>query len=195
MSSWLWGWVDWFWHSLIRGRKAKILFLGLDNAGKTTLLHLLHDGHIHQHQPTGHATSEEMQLGNLRITVIDMGGHKAARQIWRNYYTTVDAIVFLVDAADPKRLLEAKQELDLLLQDDAILMVPILVLGNKIDRPGSLSDEYLRQQLFLGAPTSVHGLGMPYSGPRRPIELFMCSLVKNQGYGEGFNWLASCIKQ
>jgi GTP-binding protein SAR1 len=189
MSSSWWQWLtdqcSLMWQAL-RGRRARILFLGLDNAGKTTLLHLMHDGHMHQHPPTGHATSEEMTLGSLRITALDVGGHKSARQIWRNYYTTVNALVFLVDAADQARLAEAKRELDALLSDDAIRYVPMLVLGNKMDRPNSLSERDLRESLGLQC-TAPHP---PAAAGIRPIERLMCSLVRQAGYGDGILWLS-----
>jgi len=190
--SWL---FSWFWDVLsylnLSYKNAKILFLGLDNAGKTTLLHLLRDGHIHQHQPTGHPTSEELTLGNIRFKAYDLGGHTTARQIWRNYYTTVDAIVFLVDSMDRERFSEAKKELDALLSQEDLAHVPFLILGNKIDGPRAASEQELRDALGLNQTT---GKGKNCPSDIRPIELFMCSLVKQMGYGEGFQWLANYLK-
>uniref|UniRef100_A0A8C5W5P4 small monomeric GTPase n=1 Tax=Microcebus murinus TaxID=30608 RepID=A0A8C5W5P4_MICMU len=75
----------------------KLVFLGLDNAGKTTLLHMLKDDRPGQHVPTLHPTSEEL------IT--------AARRVWKNYLPAINGIVFLVDCADHERLLDQKKNL------------------------------------------------------------------------------------
>lgn len=92
-------------------KNAKILFLGLDNAGKTTLMHVLRDDKLVQPLPTQQPTAEEVIIGSVRFRAFDLGGHAPARQIWRNYYTTVDAVVFLVDSTDRERFPEARAEL------------------------------------------------------------------------------------
>mmetsp|Transcript_3088 Transcript_3088/g.14549 ORF Transcript_3088/g.14549 Transcript_3088/m.14549 type:complete len:123 (-) Transcript_3088:877-1245(-) len=106
---------EWFWNILsslgLYYKNAKILFLGLDNAGKTTLMHILRDDRLVQATPTQQPTAEEVIIGTVRFRAFDLGGHAAARQVWRNYYTTVDAVVFLVDSCDRERFTEARQEL------------------------------------------------------------------------------------
>ena len=83
--------------------KGTIVFVGLDNAGKTTLLYRLKTDTVRQIDPTEKPHSEELVLGKIRFTVRDLGGHVAVRKTWRNYVTDVDGIVYMVDAADPKR--------------------------------------------------------------------------------------------
>jgi GTP-binding protein SAR1 len=187
-------------------KNAKILFLGLDNAGKTTLMHVLRDDKVAQHIPTQQPTAEEVVIGNIKFRAFDLGGHAAARQIWRNYYTKVDAIVYMVDAADRDRFNEAKKELDVrkyhlfisilntsqaLLADEQLTDVPFLILGNKIDVPHAASEEELRTA--LGVHHLTTGKGTNPVKDVRPIEVFMCSVVRKMGYGEGFRWLSQYL--
>lgn len=105
----------------------------------------------------------------------------------------VDAIVFLVDSVDKERFPESKKELDGLLSDDSLATVPFLVLGNKIDVPQAASEEELRHCLGLSGYTTGKGK-VALQENIRPIEVFMCSVVRRMGYGEGFRWLSQYIR-
>jgi len=185
-----WGMFDWLKQQLsylgIANKDATILFLGLDNAGKTTLLHMLRDNKVDIHEPTRHVTSEELVIGNVKFTTYDLGGHMAARRVWKDYCVKVDGIVFLVDSADPDRFKESRHELTALLSSKDLADVPFLILGNKIDKKGAATDVQLKQ--LLGIQQTTGKKNKPEKGVRA-IEVFMCSVVKKLGFAEGFKWL------
>jgi GTP-binding protein SAR1 len=166
-------------------KKANLLFLGLDNAGKTTLLHMLKNDRMTQTAPTIHPHSEELKMGNIRFNTFDLGGHETARKIWKDYFPAVDGILFLVDSADVKRFSEVKEELDSVLNTPELHNIPIAILANKIDKNGAASEEEIREAL------DINGL---FSKDTRPMELFMCSVIRKIGYSKALEWLSGYLK-
>jgi len=190
---WLW---DYFTGALkalgLMGKSGKLVFLGLDNAGKTTLLHMLKDNRMGQHVPTLFPTKEELTMGGMKFTTFDLGGHRQARKVWKQYFPAVDGIVFIIDVSDTNRIQESKVEFDSLLADEQLQAAPILILGNKIDVAEAVSEDYVRQFFGLcGLTTGKTATAKDINA--RPIELFMTSVLKRQGYGEGFRWLSNFI--
>ena len=184
--------LDWFWNLLgwlgLFQRSGRVLLLGLDNAGKTTLLHMLRDDHVSTHAPTQRATKEEIQIFNTRLECFDLGGHEEARDIWKDYFVSANAIIYMVDASDPRRFGETRKELNSILMNEGLKHVPIAVLGNKIDLITAVGEETLRQQLGLTQTTGKTG-----RMTLRPIELFMCSITERHGYPQALQWLTDNI--
>jgi len=163
-------------------KRATLILLGLDNAGKTTLQCKLQTGMLRSFAPTTRAKSEEMVIGGIKMTAWDLGGHAAARHLWKNYWLQADGIVFMIDSADPERFEEARQELEqLALSKELPADVPVVIFGNKCERKDSAPAEALAKALDIA---KLH------AATERPIELFMISCLKGEGYEAGFRWLS-----
>ena len=89
----------------------------------------LKDDRMVQHDPTMYAHSEELVLGNVRFKAYDLGGHPAMRKTWKNYYSNIDGIIYLIDAADDSRLDESKFELEGIFSNPELKNCPIVILG------------------------------------------------------------------
>jgi GTP-binding protein SAR1 len=190
------GWFSWLWDLLsylnLSNKSGRILFLGLDNAGKTTLLGRLATGQIHTYRPTFNPNVEELMLGRVRVKTIDMGGHEEARRLWKDYFAKVDGVVFIVDAAARERLEDAKKELMLLLQSEEMQSTPFVIMGNKIDLPTAVSEDALKQALGLSNLTTGKSGQVPPGV--RPVEVFMCSVIRKIGYGDAIRWLSNFLQ-
>lgn len=179
--SFLWDWLLDLLASLgLWKKEATILLLGLDNAGKTTLLHKLKHGEVRLFVPTQRPSVEEIDVGSVKFRAWDLGGHRQVRAWWRDYFVEADAIVFVVDSSDTERLNEAREELAVLLAEPSLRdLKGLVVLGNKSDLQGSLNSDQLISALAL--QDSIE--------EGRPIGVFRCSLVDGTGYLDAFKWL------
>ena len=174
-------------------KDAKLLFLGLDNAGKTTLLYTLKSGKLGSYHPTIAPNHEELIIGKVRFKTFDLGGHETAQKLWREYFASgVDGVVFVVDANDRERFPEANRALNSLLTSEELKDVPFLVLGNKVDMGTAASEDDLRYQLGL-SQTYGKEPKAERDDRTRPIEVYMCSIIKRAGYSDGFKWLSQFL--
>lgn len=121
------------------------------------------------------------------LTTHDIGGHKQVRRVWKEYFPVADAIVFLIDTYERHRFADARTELEAILDMELISDLPILILGNKIDKYNAAGEEEIRDFFNLNGKLTGKKNFKPES---RPIELFMCSLIMKEGYGEAFKWLS-----
>ncbi|KAG2375090.1 hypothetical protein C9374_010094 [Naegleria lovaniensis] len=192
---------DWFF-SLLRAIgilqdsiKGRVLFLGLDNAGKTTLLYKLKTGLMQQFNQTMYPNNETVEISSsCTIQVIDLGGHPLARKLWKDYYLDVSGIVFMVDAVERRRIQEARAELYSIMKDNDLANVPIVVMGNKVDNPNAMPEFELSEQLDVTHLRTGKSLDQSF-GTQRPLEIFMTSVSKDFNIAESFEWLSSRIRK
>merc|ERR1719378_1250578 len=163
--------------------EVRVLVLGLDGAGKTTILYQLRCGEVVTTIPTIGFNVETVTYNNIKFQVWDLGGQTSIRPYWRCYYKNTDAIIYVVDSADTERLAVAKEELLAMLQEEELRDAILLVFANKQDVPGALKDAGVSDALGLDALRD------------RQWAIFKSSALKGQGLYEGLDFLVSAINQ
>lgn len=165
------------------------ILAGLDNVGKTTLMYVVKSDRLALFPPTLHPEVEEVTIGDQRFEMVDpaiMWRRQRARcRTMQEYAHHGHGLIFLVDACDPERFAEAKRDLDELIK----WHMPVLVLGNKIDRPNAVSEKTLKTALGLDYCCTGKEPWQLKMGVR-PCEVFMVSIVK-RSYTPGLLWLAA----
>ena len=163
-------------------RPTRILLLGLDAAGKTSVLYKPKLDELVTTIPTIGFNVEELNYKNLSMTMWDVGGQDKIRRLWSHYYENSDAIVYVIDSNDRDRLSEARDELHKMLDEDQLRNASLLVLCNKQDLPSAMS------------PSAVsEGLGL--RALRRDWYIQACSAVSGDGIFEGLEWLSQTLKK
>ncbi|RDY14070.1 ADP-ribosylation factor, partial [Mucuna pruriens] len=117
----------------------RVVMLGLDAAGKTTILYKLHIGEVLSTVPTIGFNVEKVQYKNVIFTVWDVGGQEKLRPLWRHYFNNTDGLIYVVDSLDRERIDKAKQEFQTIINDPFMLNSVILVFANKQDLRGAMT--------------------------------------------------------
>ncbi|KAJ9443452.1 ADP-ribosylation factor-like protein 8 [Diplonema papillatum] len=131
-------------------QEMELTLVGLQNAGKTTLLNVICDGKAKESTiPTIGLNIRKISKGNISIKLWDIGGQPRFRGMWERYCRGVNAIVFVVDSADRSNIDAAQKELMDLMAKPALEKIPLLVLGNKNDIPSHMNETELRNALEL----------------------------------------------
>ncbi|NWX41143.1 AR13B protein, partial [Steatornis caripensis] len=99
--------------------------------------------------PTVGFSKIDLKQGRFEVTIFDLGGGKRIRNIWRNYYAESYGVIFVVDSSDIARMEETKQAMIEVLNSPKIAGKPVLVLANKQDREGALSEADVIESLSL----------------------------------------------
>ncbi|KAK2426447.1 ADP-ribosylation factor [Trifolium repens] len=162
-------------------KEMRILMVGLDAAGKTTILYKLKLGEIVTTIPTIGFNVETVEYKNVSFTVWDVGGQDKIRPLWRHYFQNTQGLIFVVDSNDRERILEARDELHRMLSEDELRDATLLVFANKQDLPNALSVSEITDKLGL------------HSLRRRRWYIQSTCATSGQGLYEGLDWLSSNI--
>uniref|UniRef100_A0A8B9YL65 ADP ribosylation factor 5 n=1 Tax=Bos mutus grunniens TaxID=30521 RepID=A0A8B9YL65_BOSMU len=175
--------------SRIFGKKQmRILMVGLDAAGKTTILYKLKLGEIVTTIPTIGFNVETVEYKNICFTVWDVGGQDKIRPLWRHYFQNTQGLIFVVDSNDRERVQESADELQKMLQEDELRDAVLLVFANKQDMPNAMPVSELTDKLglqhlrsrtwYVQATCATQGTGLSTGWTGCPTS---CQALANQG--------------
>ncbi|XP_039493408.1 ADP-ribosylation factor-like protein 3 isoform X1 [Drosophila santomea] len=185
-------------------KEARILLLGLDNAGKTTILKQLASedittvriraanffrfphkirSEIPQVTPTAGFNIKSVAADGFKLNVWDIGGQWKIRPYWKNYFANTDVLIYVIDCTDRTRLPEAGSELFEMLMDNRLKQVPVLIFANKQDMPDAMSASEVAEKMSL---VQLQG---------RTWEIKACTAVDGTGLKEGMDWVCKNMKK
>ena len=164
-------------------KEMRILMVGLDAAGKTTILYKLKLGEIVTTIPTIGFNVETVDYKNISFTVWDVGGQDKIRPLWRHYFQNTQGVIFVVDSNDRDRIGEAREELARMLNEDELSEAALLVFANKQDLPSAMNAAEMTEKLSLG---SMH---------KRNWYIQATCATSGDGLYEGLDWLSSTLKK
>ena len=155
----------------------RIIIVGLDAAGKTTMLYKLKLGEIVTTIPTIGFNVETVDYKSVNMTAWDVGGEDKIRPLWRHYYQNCTHLILVVDSNDRDRIEEAKYEVSKMLEEDELQGVPLLVFANKQDLPNAMTPEEVTEKLGLEEIEKISWHVQP-----------SCA-TQGDGIFEGFTWI------
>lgn len=161
----------------------KILIVGLDNAGKTTILYQLLMKEVVHTSPTIGSNVEEIVWKNIRFIMWDIGGQDSLRASWSTYFTSTEFVILVVDSTDRDRLPLAKDELDKMLAHEDLSPASILIFANKQDIKGAMTPAEISKRLNL---TAIK---------KRRWQIQACCALTGEGLYNGLEWISSNVKK
>ncbi|KAL7789409.1 ADP-ribosylation factor 1 [Trichoderma ceciliae] len=164
-------------------KEMRILMVGLDAAGKTTILYKLKLGEIVTTIPTIGFNVETVEYKNIQFTVWDVGGQDKIRPLWRHYFQNTQGIIFVVDSNDRDRIVEAREELQRMLNEDELRDAILLVFANKQDLPNAMNAAEITDKLGL------------HSLRQRAWYIQSTCATSGDGLYEGLEWLATTLRK
>ncbi|MFS8020573.1 ADP-ribosylation factor 1 [Helianthus anomalus] len=166
---------------LFAKKEMRILMVGLDAAGKTTILYKLKLGEIVTTIPTIGFNVETVEYKNISFTVWDVGGQDKIRPLWRHYFQNTQGLIFVVDSNDRDRVVEARDELHRMLNEDELRDAVLLVFANKQDLPNAMNAAEITDKLGL------------HSLRQRHWYIQSTCATSGEGLYEGLDWLSNNI--
>ena len=168
---------------LFEKKEVRIVLVGLDAAGKTTILCKLKLGEVVTTIPTIGFNVESVEYKNLKFTMWDVGGQDKLRPLWRHYFQNTNGIIFVVDSNDRERIGQARDELHKMMAEDQLRDAVLLVFANKQDMPNCMPAPDVQEKLGLAALR------------QRSWYIQGCCATTAAGLYEGLDWMAAHIKK
>lgn len=163
-------------------KEVRFNMIGLDAAGKTTILYKLKIGEIVTTIPTIGFNVETIKYKNINFTCWDVGGGYKLRELWRQQRQGMDGVIFVVDSHDRDRIDLAREEFQQIKDEEEFKDAIVLIFANKQDLNGMSVDE-IGEKLGLALLTG------------REIHIQGCSATTGEGLYEGLEWLSSIIRK
>uniref|UniRef100_A0A914W5Q7 ADP-ribosylation factor-like protein 5B n=1 Tax=Plectus sambesii TaxID=2011161 RepID=A0A914W5Q7_9BILA len=170
------------WRLVWSNEEHKVIIVGLDNAGKTTILYQFLMGEVVHTSPTIGSNVEEVVWRNIHFLMWDIGGQETLRSSWTTYYSNTEFVIVVVDSTDRERLAVIKQELYRMLAHEDLTKTNVLIFANKQDVKGSMSAAEISKELNL---TSL----------KRNWQIQACCALTGEGLQQGLEWMATNIKR
>ncbi|CAI4217947.1 unnamed protein product [Parascedosporium putredinis] len=147
----------------LKDKEMRVLMLGLDNAGKTTIVKRIMGEDVTTVSPTLGFIIKTIDYDGYKLNIWDVGGQKTLRSYWRNYFEKTDVLIWVVDATDRLRIGDCKEELHNLLMEERLSGASLLVFANKVDVTGCMTkDEIIEVRLCPALPIAEsHSLAPP----------------------------------
>merc|ERR1711935_606282 len=168
--------------NLFGKKQMRILMVGLDAAGKTTILYKLKLGEIVTTIPTIGFNVETVEYKNISFTVWDVGGQDKIRPLLRHYFQNTQGLIFVVDSNDRERIGEARDELMRMLAEDELREAVLLIFANKQDLPNAMNAAEITDKLGL------------HSLRNRNWYIQATCATSGDGLYEGLDWMSNQLK-
>eukprot|EP01080_Neovahlkampfia_damariscottae_P011844 gene11844-5174_t len=181
--------LSWFLSFFKKLKDGKLLMVGLDAAGKTTILYKLKlQEDVLTTVPTIGFGVETIEYDGNTFTIWDLGGQTQGKSSFishgkrKHYFSACNCVIFVIDSNDQERIEEVKYELFLLIEEPELKDAVFLILANKQDLPNALSTAELTEMLELKK--------IKHNWYLQP-----CIATKGEGLNQGLSWLAKQLPE
>lgn len=171
----------------LKDRQIRVLILGLDNAGKTTIVKRLMGENVQDVHPTLGFSIKTVPRGSLTLNIWDVGGQKSLRPFWHNYFEKTDCLIWVVDATALGRLEDCKNELHATLNEDRLAGAGLLIFVNKMDAIDPKSCDSILERIHSELELSQLA--------KHQYKVLGCSAYTGYNIEEGFTWVVDEAKK
>ncbi|CAM2108855.1 putative ADP-ribosylation factor-like protein 5C isoform X1 [Lepidochelys kempii] len=167
--------------SIFGSQEHKVIIVGLDNAGKTTILYQFLMNEVVHTSPTIGSNVEEIILRKTHFLMWDIGGQETLRSTWNTYYSNTEFVILVIDSTDRERLTVTKEELYKMLAHEDLQNAAVLIFANKQDVKNSMTTSEISKFLTLSSIKD------------HPWHIQGCCALTGEGLPAGLEWMKSRV--